>query len=183
LCCQFHWELDTTDLRTYSPSPADYPRLPLLLFACKTPYLNQVFWLVQDEATTWQSSSFYHCSTLEDIEALAESEIGHHCRLVQKLPSSLLLTWRAWWLWPHTDLTLPILVPQGSPRQSVQEPQHCREIGIHGLLEAQAWGMVLLGSEVPTGYSCQHSERTRTRLPCKTESRLQSLQQCKWRMV
>ena len=71
----FHWKLDTTDKRAYSLNPADYPRLPLFAFnkdqAC---YLNQVFWLVYEDATSWRSLSSMHRSRVEDIEALAESE-------------------------------------------------------------------------------------------------------------
>ncbi len=70
----FHWKLDTTDKRAYSLIPADYPRLPLFSFKGSNSYLNQVFWLVYDGATSWRSLSFYHCPKVEDVEALAESE-------------------------------------------------------------------------------------------------------------
>jgi hypothetical protein len=45
--------------RTYSPAPFDYPRLHLFSFDGETSYFNPVFWLVYDDATTWQSSSSY----------------------------------------------------------------------------------------------------------------------------
>ena len=41
----------------------------------QTCYLNQVFWLVYNDATTsWRSLSHLHRSRVEDIEALAEAE-------------------------------------------------------------------------------------------------------------
>ena len=48
----FHWKLDTTDTRTYSIKPEDYPRLPLFnpKSEGKCVYLNQVFWLALDNA-------------------------------------------------------------------------------------------------------------------------------------
>jgi hypothetical protein len=51
----FHWKLDTTDTRAYSLAPADYPRLSLFSFKSSNSYLNQVFWLVYDGATSWRS--------------------------------------------------------------------------------------------------------------------------------
>jgi len=46
----FHWKLDTSESRTYSLKPEDYPRLPLFKPdpAEKCVLLNQVFWLVLD---------------------------------------------------------------------------------------------------------------------------------------
>jgi len=72
----FHWKLDTSDNRAYSLDPKDYPRLPLFsLHKEQTCYLNQVFWLVYNDATTsWRSLSFLHRSRVEDIEALADAE-------------------------------------------------------------------------------------------------------------
>jgi hypothetical protein len=71
----FHWKLDTSDNRAYSLDPKDYPRLPLFaLHKEQTCYLNQVFWLVYNDATTsWRSLSSLHRSRVEDIEALAEA--------------------------------------------------------------------------------------------------------------
>ena len=56
-------------------NPKDYPRLPLFaLHKEQTCYLNQVFWLVYNDATTsWRSLSSLHRSRVEDIEALAEA--------------------------------------------------------------------------------------------------------------
>ena len=77
LSCLFHWKLDITETRAYSLNPADYPRLPLFaLNKDQTCYLNQVFWLVYDDVSSWRSMSFYHRSKVEDIEALAESEFA-----------------------------------------------------------------------------------------------------------
>ena len=36
--------------------------------------LNQVFWLVYDDLSSWPSMSFYHRTSVEDVEALAQSE-------------------------------------------------------------------------------------------------------------
>jgi hypothetical protein len=73
----FHWKLDTTEKRAYSLDPADYPGLPLFALnkdqAC---YLNQVFWLVYDDSTSWRSLSSFRRSTAGDVETLAESEFA-----------------------------------------------------------------------------------------------------------
>ena len=72
----FHWKLDTSDKRAYSLDPKDYPRLPLFAWnKDQSCYLNQVFWLVYNDATTsWRSLAYLQRSRVEDIEALAESE-------------------------------------------------------------------------------------------------------------
>lgn len=76
----FHWKLDTTDARTYSIKPDDYPRLPLYTHdanaADKGVLLNQVFWLMFDDALSWRSMSLLRvsCSTAEEAELLALSE-------------------------------------------------------------------------------------------------------------
>jgi hypothetical protein len=72
----FHWKLDTTDTRTYSIKPEDYPRLPLFnpKSEGKCVYLNQVFWLALDDAFSWRSMSALSCDSVEDIETLAESQ-------------------------------------------------------------------------------------------------------------
>jgi hypothetical protein len=66
----FHWELDSADKRAYSLDPADCPQLPLFSSAgeTRTCYLNGVFWLVYDDATTWRSLSvsFYEFLLLLD---------------------------------------------------------------------------------------------------------------------
>lgn len=71
----FHWRLDKTDKRAYSLDPKDYPNLPLfVLTKDQNYYLNQVFWLVYDDLSSWPSMSFYHRTSVEDVEALAKSE-------------------------------------------------------------------------------------------------------------
>jgi len=71
----FHWKLDTSDSRTYSLKPEDYPRLPLFTAAPeKCVLLNQVFWLVWDDASSWRSMSRLSCNTVEEVEHLAESQ-------------------------------------------------------------------------------------------------------------
>ena len=71
----FHWKLDTSESRTYSLKPEDYPRLPLFKPAPdKCVVLNQVFWLVLDDAFSWRSMSRLSCNTVEEVEHLAESQ-------------------------------------------------------------------------------------------------------------
>jgi hypothetical protein len=72
----FHWKLDTSESRTYSLKPEDYPRLPLFKPAPaeKCVLLNQVFWLVLDDAFSWRSMSRLSCNTVEEVEHLAESQ-------------------------------------------------------------------------------------------------------------
>ena len=71
----FHWKLDTSESRTYSLKPDDYPRLPLFTSSPeKCVVLNQVFWLVFDDAFSWRSMSNLSCNTVEEIEHLAESQ-------------------------------------------------------------------------------------------------------------
>ena len=71
----FHWKLDTSDKRAYSLDPKDYPTLPLFAWnKDQSCYLNQVFWLVYDDASSWRSLSSLQRSRVEDIEALAEEE-------------------------------------------------------------------------------------------------------------
>jgi hypothetical protein len=121
----FHWKLDTSDNRAYSLDPKDYPRLPLFsLHKEQTCYLNQVFWLVYDDYTSWRSLSFYHRPKVEDIEAHAESKFAAipeaslpACPKISKL--FIAYPWRALWLCPRTNApaALSILVPQGSPRR------------------------------------------------------------------
>ncbi len=78
---QLTWKLPWTGIVLMllgSLDPADYPRLPLFAWSKDhSAYLNQVFWRVYKNASTWQSlASFYRSSKLEDIEALAESEFA-----------------------------------------------------------------------------------------------------------
>jgi hypothetical protein len=71
----FHWKLDTSDSRTYSLKPEDYPTLPLFKADPeKCVLLNQVFWLVLDDAFSWRSMSRLSCNTVEEVEHLAESQ-------------------------------------------------------------------------------------------------------------
>ena len=57
----------------------DYPRLPLFTTRTgpeKCVLLNQVFWLVWDDASSWRSMSRLSCNTVtvEEVEHLAESQ-------------------------------------------------------------------------------------------------------------
>ena len=77
----------------YCIDPKDDPRLPLIVMnndqIC---YLNQVFWLVYDDATSWRSLSFYHRTKVEDIKehkALAESEFAEIAESAFKLQASI----------------------------------------------------------------------------------------------
>jgi len=63
--------------RLDSLKPEDYPRLPLFTAAPeKCVLLNQVFWLVWDDASSWRSMSRSRlsCNTVEEVEHLAESQ-------------------------------------------------------------------------------------------------------------
>ena len=68
----FHWTL----VRRWTPptngptvsTPAVYPRLPLFSLDGPTRYLNQVFVLVYDDATTLQSMPFDHRPEVEGID-------------------------------------------------------------------------------------------------------------------
>ena len=66
--------------RLDSLKPEDYPRLPLPLFKTdrtapeKCVLLSQVFWLLLDDAFSWQSMSRLSCQTMEEVERLAESQ-------------------------------------------------------------------------------------------------------------
>ena len=71
----FHWKLDTSESRTYSLKPDDYPRLPLFTSSPeKCVVLNQVFWLVFDDSLSWQSMLCLSCDTAEEVEQLADSQ-------------------------------------------------------------------------------------------------------------
>ena len=67
--------------RAFSLAPADNPRPPLFSFKSSNSHLNQAFWLVCDDATSWDGGSA--CSFCRrpkmrgsDMEALAESEFA-----------------------------------------------------------------------------------------------------------
>ena len=64
--------------RLDSLKPEDYPRLPLFKTDRTAPekcvLLSQVFWLLLDDAFSWQSMSRLSCQTMEEVERLAESQ-------------------------------------------------------------------------------------------------------------
>ena len=72
------WTALTESCVTDSLKPEDYPRLPLFTTDRTAPekcvLLNQVFWLVLDDAFSWRSMSRLACNTVEEVEHLAESQ-------------------------------------------------------------------------------------------------------------
>ena len=72
------WTALTESCVTDSLKPEDYPRLPLFTTDRTAPekcvFLNQVFWLVLDDAFSWRSMSRLACNTVEEVEHLAESQ-------------------------------------------------------------------------------------------------------------
>ena len=147
--------------RLDSLKPEDYPRLPLFTAAPeKCVLLNQVFWLVLDDAFSWRSMSRLSCNTVEEVEHLAESQYvsiaasksGPALRAVPKI-SKHLVAYMA-----GLDAVSPYNRLQGlhvrsscqghcgaSSHAGVQQPEPAQERALHGLPQAQARGMVPRG--------------------------------------
>jgi hypothetical protein len=76
-----------------------------------TRHLNEVVWLVYDDYTLWRSGArachsiivkWWRTSRFLRSHNSPQS-LWHHCQPVRKFSSSLLPTWRAWWLCPRKD--------------------------------------------------------------------------------